>query len=742
MSAREALLVGCSWYGDSTFIPVPADRDVETLAQVLENPEIGDFRVATLRNEQHNTVRRRIEQFFAERRQDDLLLLYFSCHGVLDSSGQLHFVAHDTDSTLLSSTGISAKWVKAQLDGSRSQRIVLLLDCCYSGAFTRSLINRDPNAREITGQLGGHGRIIITASGKMELAHQSEFTDAVVRGLKTGAADLDGDGQVSASELYDYVYDQVRRNTRGQTPTMSADGLRGRLYLAKNPHTPLPLPSVIDQVLTKSKNTRERLWAVDGLRYLLTDDHPGGLKLTARKNLDRLREHDTSIRVRKAAAHALRNASRRAGEANSRSIRYRWVAVSLVPVALLACLIVRPSLLSRGPPPCTPKTVAASGVLSLGTLLPRTGQFLYTGPALEAGVQLAMKDIIDSHGIPGIDVKLDPANQLDEGNPSANTASQSTDALLAGGVNVIIGPATSAIARNVIDKVTCAGVIMFSPTNSSPLFTTYPNHGLYFRTTPPSTSEASALGALVGQSTAVVMSREDPSGNPLRDETVKTIQKSGGRVLDSFSYEPNADDYDWVVQRVKDKNPDAIVLIGFNESARILTELVKEGLGPKVKRVYGSTATMTTTLAGKVNPRDPSVLAGMKGTLPDAGDENFVNRLRESNPGLQDLAYAAQAYDAVVITALAAAVAGTDAPAAIAKEINDVTRSHDVTGNRERCTSFAACMTLVRDHKHIAYVGPSGPLEFTDHGEPSTATYVIGEIQADGTIKPVRRVTG
>jgi branched-chain amino acid transport system substrate-binding protein len=132
----------------------------------------------------------------------------------------------------------------------------------------------------------------------------------------------------------------------------------------------------------------------------------------------------------------------------------------------------------------------------------------------------------------------------------------------------------------------------------------------------------------------------------------------------------------------------------------------------------------------------------MKGTLPDAGDENFVKRLRESNPGLQDLSYAAQAYDAVVITALAAAVAGTDEPAAIAKEINGVTRSHDVTGNHERCTSFAACMTLVRDHKHIAYVGPSGPLEFTDHGEPSTATYVISEIQADGTIKPLRKVTG
>jgi branched-chain amino acid transport system substrate-binding protein len=65
-----------------------------------------------------------------------------------------------------------------------------------------------------------------------------------------------------------------------------------------------------------------------------------------------------------------------------------------------------------------------------------------------------------------------------------------------------------------------------------------------------------------------------------------------------------------------------------------------------------------------------------------------------------------RAYDAVVITALAAAIAGTDLPAAIGKEINGVTR----TG--ERCTSFVACMALVKEGKNIDYDGPSGSLEF------------------------------
>jgi branched-chain amino acid transport system substrate-binding protein len=286
-----------------------------------------------------------------------------------------------------------------------------------------------------------------------------------------------------------------------------------------------------------------------------------------------------------------------------------------------------------------------------------------------------------------------------------------------------------------IDKVTCSGVIMFAPSNTSPVFTTYPDHGLYFRTAPSSDLGGSVLGKLVvadGNSTAVVMSRDDTYGNYLREATVKAIQESGGQVLDSFHYDPNALDYNNDIKRIKAKNPDAIVLIGFTESARILAKMIEESLGPRSKRVYGSEANMTNTLAGQVSPRDPSVLAGMKGILPGDGGKVFVKRLRETNPGLRDLTYAVQAYDAVVITALAAAVAGTDEPAAIAKEINGVTK----TG--EKCVSLAACLALVKDRKDIDYDGPSGPLEFADAGEPLSVTYVISEIQANGTVRPLR----
>ena len=736
MSAtRDALLVGCSDYEDSEFqqLQAPA-QDVDALERVLADPTIGNFTVQPLLNKLSGEVRERIERFFVNRKPDDLLLLYFSCHGDLDPRGRLYFVAANTKKALPESTGITAEWVKKQMDQSRSQRIVLLLDCCYSGAFaTRG--NGGKEILEQVRQLGGRGRVVITASGKAEQAYESRFTNAVVQGLETGEADLDGDGQVSVSELYQYVYDKVSQGKPNQTPTMSAR-VEGQLYLANNPRALLPLPAELEPALT-SEISWKRRGAVDGLQRLLVGDHPVEQKRTARKALAVLC-HDTDPGIRKAA----RNASRRVSRQHHRN---RWLVGAGLALAGVLLVGALRWLGSGDPPPgppialpCSPSVKPADGVLSLGTLLPKTGAFLYSGPALAVGVQLAMKDINDAGGIPRVAVTLDAVNQRDEGDPngpSAATAHQSTDALLASKVDVIIGPGTSVVALKVIDKVVCAGTIMFAPSNTSSVFTTYPDHGLYFRTAALSALEGAVLGKLVvddGKSTVVLMSRDDAFGNSLLAETKETIQKSGGQILDSFHYDPNVLDHDKDIQRVKAKNPDAIVLIGFNESAQILAKMIDEGLGPGSKRLYISGANISNTLASQVSPRDPGVLAGIKGAPLDTGGEEFVKRLREANPGLRDLIYAAQAYDAVVVTALAAAIAGTDAPAAIAKEINGVTK----TG--EKCASFAACMTLVKDRKDIDYDGPSGPLEFADPGEPSSATYVISEIQDDGTVKALR----
>lgn len=317
---RYALLVASATYSEPKFqrLRAPA-HDVAALARVLRNPEIGGFDVSTLVDEQSSAVSEQIEGFFADRNRDDLLLLYFSCHGVKDAAGRLHFATTNTRFDRLGSTGISSAWVNEQLDRSLSRRIVLLLDCCYSGAYARGLAPRADEAVHVVERFQGRGRAIITASDAMEYSYEGDelsrdagqpsvFTRALVRGLETGEADRDGDGRIALGELHSYVYDKVREITPHQTPTMSVHGLQGELYLAENPHPPAPpvepapLPFELRQAL-ESELGWQREGAVAGLKRLLDSDRQG-LALSALHALERLAADDDA-QVRAVAAAAL-----------------------------------------------------------------------------------------------------------------------------------------------------------------------------------------------------------------------------------------------------------------------------------------------------------------------------------------------------------------------------------------------------------------------------------------------------
>jgi ABC-type branched-subunit amino acid transport system substrate-binding protein len=240
-----------------------------------------------------------------------------------------------------------------------------------------------------------------------------------------------------------------------------------------------------------------------------------------------------------------------------------------------------------------------------------------------------------------------------------------------------------------------------------------------------------------GAQTAAFLVLNDAYGTGLLEYTKAPYEAAGGTVAYEVVYDPQAENFDAEVSAAVAAGSDAIVIIGFDETTKILTGLIEAGAGPADKMIYGSDGNMGNALADGFD--DPSVLEGMRGTVPGVDIESqtaFIDRLLAVDPDLADFAYSGESYDAVMAIALAALVAGTDDGVAVGAQINDVTRGGT------KCTSFKECADLIAAGTDIDFDGVSGPLEFIDAGEPSEASILIKEFDATGTLQVVEIIYG
>ena len=291
---RKAMIIANGEYDQEALRDLLAPAaDAEALGRVLGDPQIGDFAVQVVRNEPAHVIQAQIEELFSESRPDDVLLVHFSGHGLKSESGELFFAASNTRPNRLGSTAVSAEFVQRCMQAGRSRHVVLLLDCCYGGAFAQGVRVRAAGDIHVldsfpsdTRSGGGRGRAVITASRAMEFAFEGDklgdnqhrrpsvFTAALVEGLATGDADRDEDGWVSLNELYDYVFDRVREQNPHQTPSRQVE-LEGELYLARSRRQrirPAPLPPDLQAAMT-DPNMYTRRGAVSELRSRLLSDN-------------------------------------------------------------------------------------------------------------------------------------------------------------------------------------------------------------------------------------------------------------------------------------------------------------------------------------------------------------------------------------------------------------------------------------------------------------------------------------
>jgi tetratricopeptide (TPR) repeat protein len=245
MPAREALIVASAQYTDPLLRQLQAPAaDAAGLIDVLSNQEIGGFQTKALIDRPSYEIAAAIEEFFIDRQPDDLLLLYFSGHGIKDVDGRLYFATTNTKRSLLLATSVPASMVNDAMLRSRSRREVLILDCCHSGAFARGMVAKSDSSVGISDSFQGTGRIVLTASDATQYALEAEqatgtgvrsiFTEVLVNGLKTGEADTDFDGRITLDELFAYTEDKVLQRTPNQKPMKWALGVTGSMIIAQN----------------------------------------------------------------------------------------------------------------------------------------------------------------------------------------------------------------------------------------------------------------------------------------------------------------------------------------------------------------------------------------------------------------------------------------------------------------------------------------------------------------------------
>jgi hypothetical protein len=264
---RRALIVATGRYKNAGLpaLTAPAS-DAAALNEVLSDPQIGNFTVELVHDKDSSVIQEIVEDFLTKGRRDDLLLLHFSCHGLKDISGNLFFAARNTRLDRLESTAIPAVFLQRCLRNSLAGGKVVLLDCCYGGAFSSGFLARASDTVNVGDSFpgaNGKGYAVITASSATEFAFEggrfteagtpspSVFTQVIVDGLQSGNADLDNDGWISLSDLYGYVCDHVPSRNPHQTPCQIGD-IRGTFYLARTGR-----PSISSAALPRPWTTPE-----------------------------------------------------------------------------------------------------------------------------------------------------------------------------------------------------------------------------------------------------------------------------------------------------------------------------------------------------------------------------------------------------------------------------------------------------------------------------------------------------
>lgn len=363
----------------------------------------------------------------------------------------------------------------------------------------------------------------------------------------------------------------------------------------------------------------------------------------------------------------------------------------------------------------------------LGGLWPETGSLAYLAPPELAAEKLAVKDINDVGGVLGNKITTVDADTSDADHADQNTSA--AQSVLSKNPSFIIGPASSSVVKNTYKSITSQNVPMLSMGATSASFSGLSDY--FFRTIPPDTVQGAVLGQIIAQDgvkNLAIAVFNDEYGTSLRDVVVKTVEDAGVNVVygEKDTFDPTETNFSSMVTAIKATNPDATLVIAFDQTVPLVKELAAQGLDThKLYMTDGNTVDHSADF-------DAGLLKGSTGTIPGAHPtEEFQKNVKSFNAKITDFTYTAETYDAIVLAALAAQKGGATDGTTVQKNLMAVSGS---TKGKE-CDSYKACLALLKDGKEIQYKGQTSIGAFNDAHDPSSAS--IGVYKYDADNKPV-----
>ncbi|MEM9449108.1 MAG: SUMF1/EgtB/PvdO family nonheme iron enzyme [Cyanobacteria bacterium P01_E01_bin.6] len=246
---KFALLIGVSEFGEG-FKPLHTPpQAIAQFKEILTDPAIGGFpsdHVIDVLNPTVGDMQANIGEFFCNRRRkEDVLLFYFVGHGIKDEHGGFHFSTRQTrkfeNGRLNSGTAVAASFILGQMSQSDSKRQVVILDCCFSGAFPDGALAMDDGAVNVKQQMGGQGRAVLTATTSTQYALEQDgeilsiYTRYLLEGLKTGAAAPENQEWIDAGHMHDYVRQKLETAAATMSPQLYAAREGRSIIIAKAP---------------------------------------------------------------------------------------------------------------------------------------------------------------------------------------------------------------------------------------------------------------------------------------------------------------------------------------------------------------------------------------------------------------------------------------------------------------------------------------------------------------------------